>query len=152
MHTRRLMSVAMAAGLLGSTALAGRVAGPHRGRIVEAAGARIEFVLDKARKAHVYVLDDAGAPAAPGKVIVSLRANLKAGAKAVPVTATTAGIDGSKEAIRHFVSKSPLPAPDGYELVLTVKSGGKTANARIQFVEHTCGGCRLAEYACICDH
>ncbi len=147
----RLLVTLSVAGL-GSLAVAGRVPGPHQGRIVEAAGARFEFVLDKNRRAHVYALDAAGAPADPGKAMVTLRANLKSGGKPVAVVATTAGIDGTKETVKHFVSRAALPAPDGYELVLTAKVKGKSANVRIMLVEHSCGGCNLAEYACICDH
>lgn len=146
-----LLSLAVSAGW-GPAVADARVAGPHQGRIIEAAGARLEFVLDKERKAHLYVLDAAGVPVAPGRITVTLRANLKSGGKAVPVTATTSGIDGSKETVRHFASKAAVPSPGGYELVVTVTSTGKTGNVRFRLVEHLCGGCGLVEYACICGH
>lgn len=152
MNKAMLVTLVAVAGIAGDGGAATRVAGPHQGRIVEAGSVRVEFVVDKARKAHVYVLDGANAAVDAGAVTATLRANLKTGGKAIPLAATTDGFDGGSEKVKHFTSKAALPSPDGYTLVLSVKSKGRTSNVRIELVESTCGGCGLAEYACICGH
>lgn len=152
MRQAMLAALVAVAGLAGDGAAAGRVAGPHKGRIVEVGSVRVEFAVDKARKAHVYVLDAANAAADAGAVTATIRAILKTGGKAVPMAATTAGFDGGSERVKHLASRAALPSPDGYLVVLSVKAKGKTANARFELTLHTCGGCGLAEYACICGH
>ncbi len=52
-----------------------------------------------------------------------------------------------------LVSRTRLPAGDGYNLVLQFKQSADTKpqNFRFKLETHTCSGCKRAEYACICD-
>lgn len=135
-----------------ASAAPGRVAGPHGGRIIEAGTVRVEFVLDQERRARVYRLDAKGAAADLGDVAVTLKAKQPGGLKAVKLDKTSAGPGGSAEKVLHAVSAAPLPSPDGYQLVVSVKAKGKTTNVRFDLLEHACGECKLPEYACICGH
>ena len=60
----------------------------------------------------------------------------------------------SRRRAMRFVSKSPLPEGDGYNLVVQFKekSDAKPQNFRFKLDMHTCGECQRAEYACICQH
>ena len=53
-----------------------------------------------------------------------------------------------------LVSKSKLPEGDGYNVVVQFKqtADAKVQNLRFKLDMHTCGECKRAEYACICDH
>jgi hypothetical protein len=53
-----------------------------------------------------------------------------------------------------FVSKAALPEGDGYRVVVQIKNdaAAKPQNFRIDYHSEICGGCKLAEYACVCEH
>ena len=53
-----------------------------------------------------------------------------------------------------FISKEPLPAGEGYKLVVQVKATAEAApqKFRLTLDLSDCGGCKLKEYACICGH
>jgi hypothetical protein len=53
-----------------------------------------------------------------------------------------------------LVSKSKLPEGDGYNVVVQFKqtADARPQNFRFKLDLHTCGGCKQAEYACLCDH
>ena len=51
-------------------------------------------------------------------------------------------------------SKTKLPDGDGYNLVVQVRAraDAKPQNFRFKLDLATCGECKRAEYACICEH
>ena len=75
------------------------------------------------------------------------------------MTVVTDGKDGKQKMEFEkkgdaLVSKSPLPEGDDYNVVVQFKqtADAKQQNFRFKLNMHTCGECKLAEYACICDH
>ena len=53
-----------------------------------------------------------------------------------------------------LVSKTKLPEGEGYNVVVQFKqtAEAKPVNLRFKLDLNTCGECKRAEYACICDH
>jgi len=78
---------------------------------------------------------------------------------AAQVFAATAEAPGAKTKLEFekkgdlLVSKTPLPAGEGYQVVVQAKTTAeaKPKNFRIKLQTHVCGGCSNAEYACTCD-
>ena len=78
---------------------------------------------------------------------------------AAQVFAATAEAPGAKTKLEFekkgdlLVSKAPLPAGEGYQVVVQAKTSAeaKPKNFRIKLLTHTCGGCPNPEYACTCD-
>lgn len=118
-------------------------AGPRKGRVLELAGQNAEFFVEKDRTISIAFYDAA----------------MKAQPASVQVVTATAEAPGGKAKIEFekkgdlLVSKAPLPAGEGYQVVVQVKADadGKAKNFRIPLILHTCKGCSNAEYACICD-
>lgn len=120
-----------------------KTAGPHGGKILETESGHAEFLIQADRKVAVTFLDKQLKPEPPASQEVSLTAQVPSGKSVLEFEKTAGG----------FVSKSALPEGDGYMLVLQVKAqaGAKPKNFRIQLNLTVCGGCKKAEYACICE-
>lgn len=120
------------------------IPGPQGGRMLECAPLHAEFFVRPDRKISVTFYDESLKPVAPSSEEVKAVAETKAGKTAFEF----------EKAGGAFVSKTPLPAGDGYRVVLLIKSGAaaKSRNFRIDYQESVCGGCKRAEYACICGH
>ena len=118
-------------------------AGPRKGRILELEGVNAEFFVEKDRTISIAFYDPAGK---------------KQPAAAQVVTATVEA-PGAKTKLEFekkgdlLVSKVPLPAGEGYQVVIQAKitADAKPKNFRIKLLTHTCGGCPNPEYACTCD-
>jgi hypothetical protein len=125
--------------------------GPHGGRLMQAGKLKVEFHLDKERKAHVYLYDQGLKPVGADGAQVTLKI-LKGGTKKVEM-AKAPSDPKEKGSASHLVGKSAMPSPDGYLVVLNVKTPGKPIDSlRFNFQESVCGGCKAQEYACICGH
>ena len=118
-------------------------AGPRKGLLLELGGKQAEFFVEKDRSISIAVYD----------------AGMKAQSAAAQVVTATAEAPGGKTKLEFekkgdlLVSKAPLPAGEGYTVVVQVKADAETKpkNFRIPLVLHTCKGCSNPEYACICD-
>jgi hypothetical protein len=118
-------------------------AGPRHGRILELGGVNAEFFVEKDRTISIAFYDAA----------------LKAQAASSQVVIATAEAPTGKAKMEFekkgnlLVSKAPLPAGEGYQIVMQVKAtaDAKAKNFRIPLVLHTCAKCQNPEYACICD-
>jgi len=118
-------------------------AGPHHGRILELEGVNAEFVVEKDRTISIAFYDAAG----------------KQRPASVQVITATAEAPGGKARLEFekkgdlLVSKAPLPAGEGYQVVVQAKSSAdaKSKNFRIKLDLQECGKCHNPEYACICD-
>jgi hypothetical protein len=119
-------------------------AGPNGGRILETTPLHAEFLVQPDRKIRLTFLDQALKPAAAGTQEAKAIAEAKAGKTALEF----------EKAGNTLVSKTALPEGDGYRIVVQIKpdAASKPQNFRIDFLAHICGGCKLAEYACTCDH
>ncbi len=151
---KRIMAAGLVvAGLLGAAAVAGnRTAGPHGGRVIEAGGATYEFYLDAQHRAHVFLLDRSLAPVAMGRQQATLRVAPNEGTRKIPLARTSAPAKKGGKAVIHWASTESLPEPEGYQVTLSVRGQGKPVNVRFVLIEQACRGCKLPEYACICDH
>jgi hypothetical protein len=118
-------------------------AGPRKGRILELDGVNAEFFVEKDRTISIAFYDAAG----------------KKQPVAAQVFAATAEAPGSKTKLEFekkgdlLVSKAPLPAGEGYQVVVQAKTtaDAKPKNFRIKLETHICKSCSNPEYACTCD-
>ena len=118
-------------------------AGPRKGRILELEGVNAEFFVEKDRTVSIAFYNAAG----------------KQQPAAAQVIIATAEAPGAKTKLEFekkgdlLVSKTPLPAGVGYQVVVQAKTSAdaKEKNFRIKLELHECGKCHNPEYACICD-
>lgn len=120
------------------------LAGPKGGKLLENTAPRAEFVIGADRRVTVSFYDAQLKPVPASGQVVAVSAEPKSG----KVTLTMEAKDGA------FASKEPLPDGEGYNLIVQVKATAEATpqNFRLVLDLHECGGCKLKEYACICDH
>jgi hypothetical protein len=137
-----LLAVAALAGtaLLHADKVAG---GPKGGRLLESTPLRAEFFVTADRKVEITFYDAGLKPAAPGTQTVAVTAEPATGRTPLELAPTATG----------FVSKSALPAGEPYRVVVQVRAtpDAKPQNFRLDLNLGTCGECKHAEYACICE-
>ncbi|MEW6306812.1 MAG: hypothetical protein AB1705_25385 [Verrucomicrobiota bacterium] len=119
-------------------------AGPKGGRLLEKTEPRAEFFLEKDHTATITFYDANLKPVPATGQSVTLIADAKSG---------KASIEFEKKGA-VLVSKTKLPAGDGYNLVVQFRptAGAKPQNFRFILDLSNCGGCKRAEYACTCGH
>ncbi len=117
---------------------------PNGGRIVDAVTPHAEFVVTTGKKVEVRFLDEAGKVIAPAGQVVTVTM----GERANPTKLAFAQ-EGDK-----LVSDKVIP--DGKELPVVLqiraKEGEKAVTEKFNLNLATCPECKLAEYACACDH
>lgn len=120
------------------------IAGPKGGKLLDNAAPRAEFLIGADNRVTVSFYDAQLKPVPASGQVVAVSAEPKSGK--VPLTMEAK--DGA------FVSKEALPAGDGYPLVVQVKATADATpqNFRLTYDLSNCGGCKLKEYACTCDH
>lgn len=120
-------------------------AGPRKGLLLYLEGCHAEFFVEKDRTISIAFYEgNAGDKAQPvGERTVTATAEAPSGK--VKLDFETKG--------SLLVSKTPLPAGEGYTVVLQAKETPteKPTNFRIKLKLHTCEKCGNPEYACICD-
>lgn len=120
------------------------IAGPKGGKLLGNAAPRAEFLIGADNRVTVSFYDAQLKPVPASGQVVAITAEPKSG----KVTLTMEAKDGA------FASKETLPAGEGYPLVIQLKATADATpqNFRLTYDLSTCGGCKLQEYACICDH
>lgn len=120
------------------------IPGPNGGKVLESEPLHAEFFVQPDRKVRVTFYDEAMKPSAHAAQQVKVIAEAKSGK-------ATLEFEKSGDAL---VSKTALPEGDGYRIVVQIKNdaAAKPQNFRVDFHTETCSGCKLAEYACTCDH
>ena len=120
------------------------IAGPNGGKLLEGTTPRAEFVIGADRRVTVNFYDAQLKPVPASGQVIAVSAEPKSGKVALTMEAK----DGA------FVSKEPLPDGDGYTIVAQLKASAEAApqNFRVTLDLSHCGGCKLKEYACTCDH
>jgi hypothetical protein len=143
MNTKQTLGLLAALVLSASALLAKPIPGPKGGRVLTEAAPHAEFFVDASRHVVIsfYDVDLKPVPAA-GQV-----ASVTAEAPDGKVKLEFAEKDGA------LVSTAPLPASDGYRVVVQLKANAtaKQTNYRLEYHTETCGECKRAEYACACD-
>ena len=139
-----LAAVLVASMLTASTADKKPLGGPKGGRLLEKTEPKAEFYLEKDRTATITFYDAALKPVPAAAQSVTLIADAKEGKKT---------IEFEKKG-DSLASKTPLPEGEGYNVVVQIRptAQSKPQNFRFKLETHTCGECKRAEYACICDH
>lgn len=119
------------------------VAGPKGGRLLEAEPLKAEFFVTADRKVEVTFYDATLKPTDPGAQTVSVTAEPASGKTKLELEKTATG----------FISKTALPAGEPYRVVVQARASAdaKPKNFRVDLNLATCGECKKAEYACVCD-
>ena len=146
-HLRLLtLAAALCVGLFTATAADkhDHRAAPKGGRLLEKTEPHAEFVVEKDHSVTINFYDEKMKTVPAANQTVTVIANAKDG---------RAKIEFEKKG-DTLVSKTKLPEGDGYNVVVQFKANpdAKVQNLRFKLDMHTCGECKLAEYACICDH
>ena len=136
--------VALCAGLFTVNAAEKIADGPKGGRLLEKTEPRAEFFGEKDRTVTITFYDAALKPGAVTAQTVTVIVEAKGGQEKMEF----------EKKGDVLVSKTKLPAGDGYNLIVQVKSApdARPQNFRFRYDAHTCGGCQRAEYACTCGH
>ncbi len=142
------LAVALCAGLFATNASDqhghAHKATPGGGRLLEKTEPHAEFVVEKDRGVTIHFYDHDLKPVA---------------ATTQTVTVIASGKDGrwTLEFERKgdsLASKTKLPEVEGCNVVVQFRqtAGTKPSNHRFKLDLNHCGGCKRAEYACVCDH
>lgn len=118
-------------------------AGPKGGRILEKTTPKAEFFAEKDRTVTIAFYDANMKPVPVADQNVKVIADAKDG---------KATLEFEKKG-DVLVSKTKLPEGDGYNVVVQFKqtADAKPQNFRFKLDTQACGGCKRAEYACLCD-
>ena len=120
------------------------LATPKGGRLLDKTKPHAEFVVEKDRSVTINFYNDEMKPIAATTQNVTVVAEAKDG---------KAKLEFEKKG-DSLVSKTKLPAGEGYNVVVQFKqtADAKSVNLRFKLDMHTCGECKRAEYACTCGH
>ena len=120
------------------------LATPKGGRLLEKTEPLAEFVLEREHSATINFYTHDMKPVPATDQIVTVIADTKAGKQTISF----------EKKGDSLVSKTKLPEGDGYNLVVQFKpnADAKPQNYRFKLDTHTCGGCKRAEYGCVCGH
>jgi len=142
-NTRWMLAMAALLVLAITTAHAALVAGPNGGKIVGTSPDRAEVLIKDDGTFVVHFLDDQNQVVAVGDRSVKVFAQLESGRQEIALQTEE----------QSMVSATPLPQPEGYFVVIQIRSNAEASpvNTRIQYITHVCGGCSLKEYACTCE-
>jgi hypothetical protein len=145
--SRHILTLAgvLCAGLVTATAAEKKLeGGPKGGRILDKTSPKAEFFIEKDRNVTIAFYDAAMKPVPAADQSVTVIADAKDGKQK---------IEFEKKG-DTLVSKTKLPEGEGYNIVVQFKqtADAKPQNFRFKADLHTCGECKRAEYACVCDH
>jgi hypothetical protein len=117
---------------------------PKGGRLLDKTEPHAEFVVEKDRTVSINFYNHDLKPVAATTQSVTVIADAKSGK-------ATLAFEKKGDSL---VSKTKLPEGDGYNVVVQFKqtAEAKPLNLRFKLDMHTCGECKRAEYACICNH
>jgi hypothetical protein len=140
---KTIVAGVLCAGVLTAAAAEKKVeVGAKGGRLLDKTEPRAEFVVEKDHNVTIHFY---------GK-------DMKAVAATTQTVTVIADAKGGRETLVFekkgdaLVSKTRLPAGDGYNVVVQFRqtAEAKPQNFRFKLDLHVCGGCQRAEYACYC--
>ena len=139
LHIITILAIAIAPALADAKVKAG----PRKGRILELEGVNAEFFVEKDRTISIAFYDAAGKKQPAAAQVVIATAEAKSG---------KTKLEFAKKG-DLLVSTAPLPAGEGYQVVVQAKTtaDAKPKNFRIKLETHECKKCSNPEYACTCD-
>ena len=117
---------------------------PKGGRLLDKTEPHAEFVVEKDRTVTINFYNHDMQPVPATTQTVTAIADVKP---------AKVNLEFEKKG-DSLVSKTRLPEGDGYNMVVQFRQTpeSKPQNFRFKLDMHTCGGCKRAEYACICGH
>lgn len=120
------------------------LATPKGGRLLDKTEPHAELVVEKDRTVTINFYSEEMKPVPVTTQSVTVQADAKSG---------KAKLEFEKKG-DSLVSKTALPEGDGYNVVVQFKqtADAKPVNLRFKLDLSTCGECKRAEYACICEH
>lgn len=123
---------------------ADRKAGPNGGRLLTGPQPNAEFLVTADRKVKITFVGADGKTVAPADQVVTVTT----GERSAPVKLTFVKIGDA------LISEQTLPDGDDLPAVVQIKTppGPKTTVEKFHINLAVCPGCKLAEYACTCDH
>ena len=118
------------------------IPGPKGGKVLETKPLHAEFFVQPDRKVSITFYDENMKLVAPGEQVVNVIAEAASGK-------STLNFEKIGDSL---VSTEPLPEREGYRVVVQIRptANAKPQNFRIDYHTEICGGCKMAEYACIC--
>lgn len=119
------------------------IPGPKGGKVLETEPLHSEFFVQPDNKVSITFYDESMKPVAPGGQIV----------KVIAEAPSRKAMLEFEKTLDAFVSTTALPEEEGYRIVIQIKQAAdaKPQNFRIDYHTETCGECKMAEYACICE-
>ena len=117
---------------------------PKGGRLLDKTEPHAEFVVEKDRSVTINFYNEEMKPVVATTQTVTVIAAAKSG---------KATLQFEKKG-DSLVSKTKLPEGEGYNVVVQFRqtADARPINLRFKLDLHTCAECKLAEYACTCDH
>jgi len=119
-------------------------AGPSGGRLITTIDPHAEFFVTADRKVQITFVGEDGKPVAPADQVIAVTT----GERAAPVKLTFV------KSGEFLLSEQTIPEGNRLPVVVQLKStpDSKAVVERFTLNLSECPGCKLAEYACICDH
>ena len=117
---------------------------PKGGRLLDKTEPHAELVIGKDRTVTINFYSEDLKPIAATTQSVVVLADTKEGKTKVEF----------EKKGDVLVSKTKLPDGEGYNVIVQFRqtADAKPLNVRFKMDQSTCGECKRAEYACICDH
>ena len=140
----KLIAIATLIASLAFANAAEKIKAPNGGRIIDAVEPHAEFLVTADKKIEIRFLDEAGKVIAPAAQVVTVTMGDRAAPTKLAFTK-----DGDK-----LVSDKVIPEGKELPVVVQIKTTpeAKSVTAKFNLNMATCPECKLAEYACACDH
>ncbi len=120
------------------------ISGSKGGKILSSVPLHAEFFVQPDRKVSITFYDEALKQVAPTGQEIKVIAEAPTGKVTLEFEKGATG----------YLSKTALPAGDGYRIVVQIKNDAtaKPQNFRVDFHTEICKECGHPEYACTCAH
>ena len=143
---KKYLHLLLAVALLTTSALAADtpISGSNGGKILSSVPLHAEFFVQPDRKVSITFYDEALKQVGPAGQEIKVIAEASTGKVALEFEKSSTG----------YISKTALPAGDGYRIVVQIKNDAtaKPQNFRVDFHTEICKECGHPEYACTCAH
>lgn len=119
-------------------------AGPNGGRLITSINPHAEFYLTADRKVQFTFVGEDGKTIPPAQQVITVIT----GDRSAPIRLTF------EKSGAPFVSEQAIPEGNNFPVVVQIKAtpDGKSEIEKFTLNLSECPGCKLAEYACTCDH
>lgn len=118
-------------------------AAPKGGKLFPLESGYLEFFVNADHRGEIVIYDGGLKPMPTGDQDVTVTAGTREKQEKLAVENGDA-----------MWTTAALPAGDGYFVILQLKANAEDTpkTLRLRYLEETCSGCNLPEYACTCEH